>query len=80
MSSLLAVGHIFGTFIGQTIATIGAHGLTAAVIPHLGNIAVNTVACLMSGSVGIATLATGATAAATAATAGITAIVQKFTS
>lgn len=68
MSTLLAVGHILGTAASQVAATVGAHGVVAA-LPHVANIAGATVGWLASGTTGAAVL----TGAATAATAGIAA-------
>lgn len=70
MSSLLAVAHIFGTAASQVAATVGAHGVVAA-LPHVANIAGATVGWLASGTAGAAVLTgVGAGVAAGAAAVG----------
>lgn len=60
MASLVAVGHIFGTALLQTGATILAHGAAVSTVGHLANIGVATVGWLSSGAVGTGVLAAGA--------------------
>lgn len=66
MSSILAVGHILGTAASQVAATVGAHGVVAA-LPHVANIVGATIGWLSSGTVGTAVL-TGAVAGTGAVT------------